>query len=224
ANIKVRQPLSHIMIPSTNAELETNLKAVENLIKAEVNVKEIKLVDNSAGILVKRIKPDFKKLGPKCGKDMKQVAQLLQNMSQTDITKFEDEGQFEYTINDALICILTDDVEIISEDIPGWLVANEGKLTIALDITLTDDLISEGIAREAINRIQNLRKSTGLEITDKIEIKIQSDKNLDSAIEKHKSYIASQVLATSIEIVSELPNGQAIEMDDNKIILDIKKV
>lgn len=223
ANIKVRQPLSHIMIPSTNAELETNLKAVENLIKAEVNVKEIKLVDNSAGILVKRIKPDFKKLGPKCGKDMKQVAQLLQNMSQTDITKFEDEGQFEYTINDALICILTDDVEIISEDIPGWLVANEGKLTIALDITLTDDLISEGIAREAINRIQNLRKSTGLEITDKIKIKIQSDKNFDSAIEKHKSYIASQVLATSIEIVSELPNGQAIEMDDNKIILDIKK-
>ncbi len=224
ANIKVRQPLSHIMIPSTNAELETNLKAVENLIKAEVNVKEIKLVDNSAGILVKRIKPDFKKLGPKCGKDMKQVAQLLQNMSQTDITKFEDEGQFEYTINDTRIYILTDDVEIISEDIPGWLVANEGKLTIALDITLTDDLISEGIAREAINRIQNLRKSTGLEITDKIEIKIQSDKNLDSAIEKHKSYIASQVLATFIEIVSELPNGQAIEMDDNKIILDIKKV
>lgn len=224
ANIKVRQPLSHIMIPSTNAELETNLKAVENLIKAEVNVKEIKLVDNSAGILVKRIKPDFKKLGPKCGKDMKQVAQLLQNMSQTDITKFEDEGQFEYTINDTRIYILTDDVEIISEDIPGWLVANEGKLTIALDITLTDDLISEGIAREAINRIQNLRKSTGLEITDKIEIKIQSDKNLDSAIEKHKSYIASQVLATFIEIVPELPNGQAIEMDDNKIILDIKKV
>src|SRR5574344_421738 len=223
ANIKVRQPLSHIMIPSTNAELETNLKAVENLIKAEVNVKEIKLVDNSAGILVKGIKPDFKKLGPKCGKDMKQVAQLLQNMSQTDITKFEDEGQFEYTINDTRIYILTDDVEIISEDIPGWLVANEGKLTIALDITLTDDLISEGIAREAINRIQNLRKSTGLEITDKIEIKIQSDKNLDSAIEKHKSYIASQVLATSIEIVPELPNGQAIEMDDNKIILDIKK-
>jgi len=144
-------------------------------------------------------------------------------MSQTDITKFEDEGQFEYTINDTRIYILTDDVEIISEDIPGWLVANEGKLTIALDITLTDDLISEGIAREAINRIQNLRKSTGLEITDKIKIKIQSDKNFDSAIEKHKSYIASQVLATSIEIVPELPNGQAIEMDDNKIILDIKK-
>ncbi|NCC99243.1 MAG: isoleucine--tRNA ligase [Bacteroidia bacterium] len=224
ANIKVRQPLSHIMIPSTNAELGTNLKAVENLIKAEVNVKEIKLVDNSDGILVKRIKPDFKKLGPKCGKDMKQIAQLLQNMSQTDIAKFEDAGQFEYTINDKQIFIITDDVEIISEDIPGWLVANEGKLTIALDITLTDDLISEGTAREVINRIQNLRKSTGLEITDRIKIKIKSDKNFDSAIEKHKSYIASQVLADSIEIVSELPNGQAIEMDDNKIILDIKKV
>jgi isoleucyl-tRNA synthetase len=224
-NLKVRQPLSSIMIPIMDKTMEENIHAVKDLILNEVNVKEIKFVDSSAGILVKRIKADFKKLGPKCGKNMKQIASLLQEMPQKDITEFEKTGNYTFSIDNTInITVTTDDVEIISEDIPGWLVANEGKLTIALDITLTEALQEEGIARELINRIQNIRKSNGYEITDRISILIEKHPLFINAINQHKEYIASQTLAKRVEIVDHINNGMELDFENEKLCIFIEKI
>lgn len=223
ADIKVRQPLSHIMIPSTAANIEENLKAVEDLIKAEVNVKDIKIVASSDGILVKRIKPDFKKLGPKCGKAMKSVANALQTLAQAEIRKFEEAGKYIINVDGTEIEVAVTDVEIFSEDIPGWLVANDGNLTIALDITVTDELKQEGLARELVNRIQNMRKGSGLNITDKINISYKSDNDYKTAIEAFAGYIMQQVLAVSITQSENIDDAQNFDIDGKQISIKIEK-
>lgn len=222
-NIKVRQPLTQIMIPVLNDQQGKDLDAVRELILNEVNVKELKHVDNAAGILVKKVKPDFKKLGPRYGKIMKQLAAEVQGMSQEAIAAFEKEEKYTFDINGQAATIELADVEIISEDIPGWLVANAGKLTVALDVTITDDLRKEGIARELVNRIQNIRKSSGLEITDRINIKLTDLEQIRETVSEYNNYIASQVLADKIEL-SESVDGQNIDMDDYILQISVEKV
>ena len=199
-NLKVRQPLQAIMVPVLDEHQRADVEAVADLIRSEVNVKEIKLVGNDAGILVKRVKPDFKKLGPKYGKVMKALAARITSMSQAEISQFEKDGTFTVDLDGQQAVVELADVEIISEDIPGWLVANEGNLTVALDITVTDELRLEGIARELVNRIQNVRKSKNFDITDKITVTIAPDERTDEAVKAYGDYIARQVLATSITV------------------------
>lgn len=212
ANLKVRQPLSMIMIPVLDSKQKDSIEAMSLLIKNEVNVKTIKYVDGNEGVLVKRVKPDFKKLGPKYGKIMKQLAAEIAGMTQEEIIAFEKEGQFTFEIDNASVCVELSDVEIFSEDIPGWLVANEGSLTVALDITVTDDLRKEGIAREIVNRIQNIRKNIGLEITDKIQVVISPNPKTDDAVAEYSDYIAHQVLAESIRI-AEIPENERTDLN-----------
>ena len=218
-NIKVRQPLQTIMIPVTDAKQKEYIDVVKDIILSEVNVKQINFIDNSTGILVKRIKPDFKKLGPKCGKNMKQIAAELQALSQENIAHFEENGRFTFEIEGQTVEIAVDDVEIISEDIPGWLVANTGNLTVALDITITDELQKEGLARELVNRIQNIRKSNGYEITDKINIKIEARPEITDTVQAYGQYIAEQTLGKSIELVEKL--GDAVELDFEEYTVSI---
>ncbi|MCL1934333.1 MAG: isoleucine--tRNA ligase [Candidatus Azobacteroides sp.] len=213
-NIKVRQPLTSIMVPVLDESQKKAIQAVQSLILNEVNVKALNYVDNTTEILVKRVKPDFKKLGPRYGKIMKDLAVAIASLSQQDIATLETTGNLSIPVNGQTAEITTDDVEIFSEDIPGWLVANDGKLTVALDITVTDELKKEGIARELINRIQNLRKSYGFEITDKIQVAIQSDTRINDAVKEFKQYIANQVLAKEI-LLTDLTEGEAIDLDDN---------
>ncbi len=213
-NIKVRQPLQCIMIPVTDEEQRSHIEAVKSLIMSEVNVKEVQFVDGAAGVLVKKVKCDFKKLGPKFGKQMKAVAAAVNGMSQEAIAKLEKEGTYTLKLADGADAVIeTGDVEIFSEDIPGWLVANEGKLTVALEVTITDELRREGIARELVNRIQNIRKSSGFEITDKIKIVLSKNQQTDDAVNEYKDYICNQVLATSLTLADEV-DGTELNFDD----------
>ena len=212
-NLKVRQPLTEIMVPVADDHQREAIEAVANLILSEVNVKGIKYVGNDEGILVKRVKPDFKKLGPTYGKIMKDLARVLTTMSQSDIIGFERDGVYRANVNGEVAEVTLDDVEIISEDIPGWLVANEGNLTVALDITVTEALRQEGLARELVNRIQNIRKSKDFDITDKIQVAIAPNENMTAALESFKDYIAGQVLATSIEERELAEDEEAIDLD-----------
>ena len=221
-NIKVRQPLSRIMVPALDDSQKRAIEAVQNLILSEVNVKTIDFVDNTAGILVKKIKPDFKKLGPRYGKIMKDLAAAIAAMSQEAINELEQNAVYRMQVADQPVEINLDDVEIISEDIPGWLVANEGRLTVALDITLTEELKREGIARELVNRIQNIRKSKGFEITDKIDVAIQNDDRINESVNEYKAYIANQILAESVEL-TELTEGTELDMDDYKLFVKVNK-
>lgn len=221
ANLKVRQPLSTIMVPVLNDRQKSDIEAMSALILSEVNVKGLKYVGNEDGVLVKKVKPDFKKLGPKYGKNMKLIAKLISEMSQSDIIEFEKNGQFTFDVNGAPATVETCDVEIISEDIPGWLVANEGNLTVALDITVTDELKREGIAREIVNRIQNIRKDKDFDITDRIKVAISANENSDAAIEEYKEYISKQVLADEI-IVKNLDGAEdAIDLDMDGYLLQV---
>ena len=222
-NIKVRQPLQTIMVPVVDAHQQESIEAVKALILNEVNVKELKFVDNAAGILVKKIKPDFKKLGPRYGKIMKALAAAIQTMSQDEINAFEKAGTFTLTVEGQEAVIERADVEIISEDIPGWLVANEGRLTVALDITVTETLRKEGLARELVNRIQNLRKSSGYDITDKISVTVLSNDVMDEAIKDFNSYIANQVLAVSVEITDVISDATEMDFEDFKLSVRIEK-
>ncbi len=221
-NTKVRQPLSKIMIPVADESQKKNLKSVEQLILNEVNVKELAYVDSASEMLVKRAKPDFKKLGPRYGKIMKQLAVKIQELENSDIHELEEKGSFALKVDNQEVVISTDDVEIISEDIPGWLVGNEGRLTVALDITITDELRKEGIARELVNRIQNLRKSKEFEITDRIVVKIVSNPATDEAVTDNSEYIRNQVLADEILIVNEQLDD-VIEIDDISLTISIQK-
>lgn len=222
-NIKVRQPLTAIMIPVLDEEQQANLEAIKSLVLNEVNVKEMKFVDNAAGILVKRIKPDFKKLGPRYGKIMKQLAARVALMEQSEILEFEQKGEFTFDIEGQQATVLTSDVEIISEDIPGWLVANEGRLTVALDITVTEELKREGIARELVNRIQNIRKSSGFDITDKITIRLTRNEEMEAAINDFGAYICNQVLATDLQFADALTEGTELNFDDFDIKAEVIK-
>ncbi|MDR0233066.1 MAG: isoleucine--tRNA ligase [Dysgonamonadaceae bacterium] len=222
-SIKVRQPLSSIMVPVFDAHQKEAIEAVQGLILNEVNIKEIKFVDNADGVLVKKIKPDFKKLGPRYGKIMKDLAAQIAEMSQAQILQLEQNGQFNLQVGNESAEIILSDVEIVSEDIPGWLVANEGKLTVALDITITDELRKEGIARELVNRIQNIRKSNGFEIVDRINVTIQPDEAVNEAVEEFNDYIKNQVLADNV-ISSEIQDGIELDFDDFKLLIKVEKV
>ncbi|MFC2089720.1 isoleucine--tRNA ligase [Bacteroidota bacterium] len=219
-NIKVRQPLNKIMIPVLSADFKKKLDAVKDLILSEVNVKSIEYLTETEGILVKKIKPDFKRLGPKYGKMMKQLSAAIGNMSQSDITKMEVENRFQLQVEDDSIVIEIEDVEITSEDIPGWLVANEGAFTVALDISITEDLRFEGIAREMVNRIQNIRKESDFDVTDKISVQIVKQKTIIETLEKFGKYISTQTLADNLSLVDKLDsaNTKSIEIDDNIVI------
>ena len=221
-NIKVRQPLSRIMIPVVDEEQKRNIQSVESLILSEVNVKELHFVDSASEMLVKRVKPDFKKLGPRYGKIMKSLAQRIQEMDKLQIIELEKTGSVLLMVDGQEAVITLDDVEIISEDIPGWLVGNEGRLTVALDITLTGDLEKEGIARELVNRIQNLRKAKDFEITDRITIRLSSHPAFDEAFTANADYIRNQVLADEITIVKEQLDDH-IEIDDQSLTITILK-
>ena len=223
-SIKVRQPLTAIMIPAVDAEQKEQIEAISSLILSEVNVKSLNFVDNTAGILIKRIKPDFKKLGPKCGKQMKQVAALLTELPQEAIAEFEANGQYPLQVEGTEILVETADVEILSEDIPGWLVANEGRLTVALDITITEELKQEGLARELVNRIQNIRKSNGFEITDKISIQLTDNEDVKSIMHDWSTYIMTQTLAGKFELVAAVQNGTSLDLEDMDLFINIQKI
>ncbi len=223
-NIKVRQPLLCIMIPVVDEEQKRYIEAVEDLIRSEVNVKEIKLVDGASGILVKKVKCDFKKLGPKFGKQMKAVAAAVSEMSQEAIAELEKNGSYTFDLNGTPAVVEVTDVEIFSEDIPGWLVANEGKLTVALEVTVTEELRREGIARELVNRIQNIRKSSGFEITDKIAIVLSKNPNTDEAVNEYNTYICNQVLANSLVLSDELVEGTELNFDDFSLFVQVTKL
>ncbi|WP_270348286.1 isoleucine--tRNA ligase [Bacteroides intestinalis] len=222
-NIKVRQPLQCIMIPVVDKEQRAHIEAVKALIMSEVNVKDIKFVDGAAGVLVKKVKCDFKKMGPKFGKQMKAVAAAVAEMSQEAITELEKNGSYTLQLDGVDVVVEAADVEIFSEDIPGWLVANEGKLTVALDVTVTEELRREGIARELVNRIQNIRKSSGLEITDKIKITLSKNQQTDDAVNEYKDYICNQVLGTSLTLTDEVENGTELNFDDFFLYVSVVK-
>lgn len=222
-NIKVRQPLSQIMIPTVDETQRQNIEAVKSLILNEVNVKELNFADSTTAMLVKRVKPNFKKLGPRYGKIMKQLVPLLQEISQNDINTLEKDGVLTFNINGQQIEIHRDDVEIISEDIPGWLVGTSDKITVGLDISITDELRKEGIARELVNRIQNLRKAKDFEITDRISLEISANPMVDEAIRENAEYIKSQVLANNIQLSSKNLEDK-IEIDDQTLTITIKKI
>ncbi len=221
--IKVRQPLHKIMIPVLDEAQRKEIEAVSDLIKTEVNVKEIMLLDDASGILVKKIKPNYKLLGPRFGKDMKRIGQAVSSFGQDDIREIEREGKITLDLDNKNIILQLEDVEISSQDIEGWLVASAGALTVALDINITDDLKKEGVARELVNRIQNLRKESGFEVTDKIDIKIQKDGYVENAVSSNMNYIKNETLTAELEFEEELEEGTAITFDDVNTKLFIKK-
>jgi isoleucyl-tRNA synthetase len=213
--IKVRQPLSRILIPILNEKTKTQIEAVADLIMSEVNVKNIEYIDDTSGILVKKIKPNFKRLGQVFGPKLKEVAAAIQGMSQEEIAKLERENSFGFSLGAETVTITPEDVEIMSEDIPGWLVASEGKLTVALDITLTEALKQEGIARDLVNRIQNLRKDSGLDVQDKIKISLQNNhQQINEAVTAYEQYIREETQATSVQLTETLPGGTTLEIDE----------
>ena len=211
------------MIPIDNNTQKEEIIAVSDLIKHEVNVKEIELLEDASDILVKQIKPNFKTLGPRFGKDMKLIANEIRNFTAEDIKKIEQSAALDVEINGKNITLGLEDVEITSQDIEGWLVANEGALTVALDITISDDLRREGIARELVNRIQNLRKDSGFEVTDRIDIKLQKDEQVVKAVDSNLEYIKAETLTADLEIMDQLDSGIDIVFDDISTKLYIKK-
>ena len=222
--IKVRQPLQKIMIPVDNQQQKEELLAVANLIKHEVNIKEIELLEDASDILIKQIKPNFKALGPKFGKDMRFIASEVQKFTQEDISKIEKDKNISIHINEKNITLGLEDVEISSKDIEGWLVANEGSITVALDVTISEELRKEGVARELVNRIQNARKDSGLEVTDKVKLTILKDQNLEQSISENKAYIMSETLTKELVFVYELKKGIEIEFDTIKSKILIEKI
>ena len=221
--IKVRQPLQKIMIPVLDEKQRLEIEAVADLIKTEVNVKEIKLLDDASGILVKRIKPNFKVLGPRFGKDMKLISAAVNKLDQNDIQKIEREGKISLEIENKSIILQLEDVEISSQDIEGWLVASSGSLTVALDITIDEELKKEGIARELVNRIQNLRKDSGFEVTDKIDIRILKDGLVERAVNSNINYIKNETLTSELNFEEQMEDGVAISFDDVNTKLAIQK-
>jgi len=213
SNIRVRQPLNKIMIPVLDKKFERQLHDVENLILSEVNVKELEYLQDTSGVLVKSIKPNFKTLGPKYGKMMKQIAAAVNAFGQDEIVKIEQEGRYMLEIEGQEVEILLTDVDIITQDIPGWLISSMGNLTVALDVTLTPELVEEGIARDLVNRIQNLRKDKGFEVTDKIRLKIEKNPEISNAIQNNFDYICSETLAESLDLTEELTDGNATRVE-----------
>lgn len=221
--IKVRQPLQKIMIPVASSKQKEEILAISDLVKHEVNVKEIELLEDASDILVKQIKPNFKVLGPRFGKDMRFVAAAIQKLDANAIKEIEKQGSLEIEINGKISTLTLDDVEITSQDIEGWLVANQGAMTVALDVTITAALKEEGIARELVNRIQNLRKDSGFEVTDTIEVVLLHHENMHKAIQNNLEYIKLETLTKTLHEVNQLDKGIAIDFDDISTKLFIQK-
>ncbi|MFH6986157.1 isoleucine--tRNA ligase [Flavobacterium collinsii] len=221
--IKVRQPLQKVMIPVLDDNQRAEIEAISELVKAEVNVKEIVLLDDDSGILVKQIKPNFKALGPRFGKDMGLISKEIQSFSADQISQLDKQGALDIVIAGNTVTLSLEDVEITSQDIEGWLVANSNGITVALDITISDELKNEGIARELVNRIQNIRKDSGFEVTDKIKVQIKRSGLLEEAILKNEDYIKSETLTDDLVFVDALENGTEIEFDDIKTVILISK-
>ncbi len=227
-NIRVRQPLAKIMVPSSDKHFRKSFEAVKSLILAEVNVKDVEYVDDTSGLLIRRVKPNFKMLGPRFGKNMKEAGAAILALTQNEIAEFEKSGSWNLKLDGETYAITTAEVEIISEDIPGWLVANEGRLTVALDITVTEELLHEGIAREFVNRIQNIRKESGFEVTDKIKVVIEDLPFVSAAVQKHSDYIASQTLALDISLAPSAaltsPVTREIDIEEQMVKVLVEKV
>ncbi|MES2239510.1 MAG: isoleucine--tRNA ligase, partial [Bacteroidota bacterium] len=221
--IKVRQPLQKVMIPVLDKRQRAEIEAVSDLIKAEVNVKEIELLDDASGVLVKQIKPNFKALGPRFGKDMGLISKEIQNFSAEQISQLDKEGSLSIVIAGKDVTLSLDDVEITSQDIEGWLVANSNGITVALDITISEELKKEGIARELVNRIQNIRKDSGFEVTDKIKVSLQNNAVLEAAVNENDGYIKSETLTEELVFAAQIENGTEIEFDDIKTKITITK-
>ena len=221
--IKVRQPLKKIMIPVNSPAQREEILAISDLIKHEVNVKEVELLEDASDILVKQIKPNFKALGPRFGKDMKLIANSIQKLQANDIKQIEEKGGLDIEINGKSIRLQFDDVEITSQDIEGWLVANQGAMTVALDVTISEPLRAEGIARELVNRIQNLRKDSGFEVTDRIEVFLQADENIENAIKLNLEYIKIETLTDELHLVEQLDKGIEVCFDAISSKLHIQK-
>jgi isoleucyl-tRNA synthetase len=220
-SIKVRQPLAKIMLPLPDKNFKAKFEAVKDLVLAEVNVKEVEYIDDTSSILVKKIKPNFKTLGPRYGKLMKELGSVISALSQKDIASFEATGLYAMTLNGQQVNLTSEDVEIISEDIPGWQVANDGRLTVALDITVTDDLRYEGIAREFVNRIQNIRKENDYDVTDKITVRIEDHEFVREAVKRHAAYIGSQTLATTVTLANSVGGADAREVEIDEVVIKI---
>jgi isoleucyl-tRNA synthetase len=214
--IKVRQPLQKVMIPVLDKKQRLEIEAVSDLIKAEVNVKEILFLDDASGVLVKQIKPNFKTLGPRFGKDMGLISKEIQSFSADKINQLEGDGTLELVIGGKSITLTIEDVEISSQDIEGWLVANSNGITVALDIVISPELKKEGIARELVNRIQNIRKESGFEVTDKIKVHLQKNDTLEEAVKGNVEYIKSETLTEELVFVDNIHDGTEIEFDEIK--------
>ena len=220
-NIKVRQPLQCMMIPAVDDAQRRYIEDVKKLVMTEVNVKELKFVEGS-GVLVKKVKCNFRTMGKKYGKLMKGIAAQMSALDQDGILAFEQAGELKLDVDGQSVTVNIDDVEIINEDIPGWLVANDGNLTVALEVELTDDLRNEGMARELINRIQNLRKDCGLEITDRVNVTISPDSRVEAAVGSFADYIKGQVLADNITVADN--DGEEVALDETPVKIKVEKV
>ncbi|WP_304017192.1 isoleucine--tRNA ligase [Nonlabens dokdonensis] len=223
-SIKVRQPLQRIMIPVLDTKDRAQIEAIADLVKSEVNVKEIELIDDASGILVKEIKPNFKALGPRFGKAMGQIAGKIKSFQQEDIALLEKTGEKKINVNGNEIILTLEDVEITSSDIEGWLVANQSGITVALDVTISPELKKEGISRELVNRIQNIRKDSGLEVTDRINIEVISHNEMDDALHANEQYIKDETLADRLIITQHIDNGTIIEFDDIATTIKVTKI
>ena len=225
-SIKVRQPLTKILIPVLDPAMAQHISAVKNLIMNEVNVKEVELIEDTTGIITKRIKPNFKTLGPRYGKYMKQIAAMTAEFTQERIAEIEAAPETILDLGAEKIAVTPADFEITSEDMPGWLVASEGKLTVALDITVTEELRAEGVARELINRIQNIRKDSGFEVTDKIRVEIEQKELVADAVAKYAGYIASQTLAVEVKTAAQPAGGVIVDsdVDDEPVRIAVTRI
>ena len=219
--INVRQPLGKALIPVLDKTFKARVEKIKDLILSETNIKDIEYITDTSGIISKKIKPNFKALGPKVGKDMKIVAEALNTLTQQEISRFENEGKIE--LRGTSYQILVEDVEILAEDVPGWQVTNLGALTVALDITITEDLKQEGISRELVNRIQNMRKDQGFEVTDKIRVQVKDHPYISEALKNNLSYICAEILADSLELVNELNEGEMVSIDEHNLMILINK-
>ena len=223
-NIKVRQPLQKVLIPVLNPSMQQQLELVKDLILSEVNVKELRFLTETEGFIKKKIKPNFQALGKKLGPLMKQVNNALQNFTQHEITLFEKEGRYSLTLGDEIVELMLSEVEITSEDIPGWTVASKGALTVALDIEITPELIQEGNAREFVNRIQKIRKDSGFDVTDRIDVKVSANNGIKESLAKFNNYICAEILADKLELASDINGGTEIEVNDSTLkVIVLKK-
>ena len=222
-NIKVRQPLAKMVVPVTNAGIEAQMEGIKSIVLNEVNVKEIEYLYDTTDLLIKRVKPNFKVLGKRYGKQMKEIADVLQNFSQEEIATLERSESYHLPLVSGEVVLTPEDVSITSEDMPGWLVAVDGNLTIALDITISDSLRCEGTARELINRIQNLRKESGFEVTDRIDVRVEACEDILETLESYKSYICTQTLANEIEAIPHLPNALRVEWNEDTLGIELVK-